>query len=78
MTVNQPVQPSIVPNSGSNSPLSLTIVGDVGPDFAILASTNLAVWQPMLVTNTLTMPCNWSDPDAASFPTRFYRALMGP
>jgi hypothetical protein len=57
---------------------TLTINGDDGPNYVVQASTNLVGWQS-LFTNHLPAPLfNWSDPNTAAFPRRFYRIQLGP
>jgi hypothetical protein len=52
--------------------------GPVGQLVVIEASTDLRTWLP-LQTNTLgAAPLSFSDPQAALFPTRFYRLRSGP
>jgi hypothetical protein len=45
---------------------------------AIEASTNLAVWVPVFTYTTPTNVLIYTDPDAASLPTRFYRTFQFP
>ena len=52
-----------------------SVSGVSGVSYAILASTNLTDWEP-LITNT--SPFNFSDTNAVSFPQRFYRAVYQP
>ena len=81
VTVNRPVQPT-VGTSGtigmSNGHFNITINGDGGPDYTILASTNLIDWSSVWMTNSLTPPFIFSDPAATNFSRRFYRVILGP
>jgi hypothetical protein len=58
--------------------LLLRINGDAGPDYLVQASTNLNTWTNLFLTNSPTLPFFWSDPDAGSFTSRFYRVIIGP
>lgn len=58
---------------------SFTLAGNPSATYIIQVSTNLATWTP-LITNTL--PSNGlftiTDPQAGSFPRRYYRAMRAP
>ena len=52
----------------------LTLIGEFGTNYALLASTNLADWTPVgTVTNTYGT-VQFTDPAATDLPTRCYRA----
>jgi hypothetical protein len=78
-TVNAPAQPqaggSLKLQSGQ---FQFQIQGDVGPDYTILASSNLIHWVPLLTTNPATMPLWFTDPDTGGRGRRFYRTQLGP
>jgi hypothetical protein len=57
--------------------LSLTINGDVGPDYTLLTSTNLLSWQPLLTTNPPALPMTLTLTNEHG-PQRFYRIQLGP
>lgn len=57
---------------------TLTVTGDVGPDYAVEASTNLTTWSRLFITNSPPSPFSWTDNDTGSFPMRFYRLRVGP
>ncbi len=78
VTVNSPAQPSLSNATITNGQLSLTITGDVGPDYTVLASTNLVNWTALFTTNQPTPPFQFVDPGYTNFNQRFYRALLGP
>jgi len=62
----------------TNGPLSFTLVGPIGSNALIQASTDLQAWTPLL-TNSLTRgSVNFTDSLATNFPRRFYRALLLP
>ena len=54
------------------------VIGPVGSNVVIQASTDLQTWIP-LQTNLLgTAPLYFSDAQSPANPRRFYRALLGP
>jgi hypothetical protein len=55
----------------------LSVRGQAGPDYTIQTSTNLFVWQPIVVTNPVTFPFTWPVPKTADS-IRFYRVSLGP
>jgi hypothetical protein len=76
--VNPPTQPDVSSPAWASGQFSLSVNGQSGPDYAVQASTNLADWQSVFTTNSPTMPFEWADPDAGTFPMRFYRIVVGP
>jgi hypothetical protein len=51
----------------------------IGPDYAVLGSSNLFNWSTLFITNS--PPTNyfqWTDPNAATAPAQFYRIKIGP
>ena len=78
IAVNRPAQPVIGTIGLSNGAVRMTITGDGGPDYSILASTNLINWSSIWVTNPLAPPFIFSDPSATNLSRRFYRILLGP
>jgi hypothetical protein len=71
-------QPNVTPSTGAGGQLHLTINGQVGPDYAVQASTNLAGWQTVFTTNSPPAPFDWIDTNTTAFPVRFYRVVLGP
>ena len=59
---------------------SLTVTGQVGPDYALQVSTDLAsgVWTTLLTTNSPPSPFTFSDTNAGTLPAQFYRIKVGP
>ena len=78
VTVNQPARPVQDAQMTSKGAFSLTVSGDVGPDYTLLGSTNLINWQPLFLTNSPVMPFTWTDSLPNLFPARFYRVILGP
>jgi hypothetical protein len=77
VTVLQPVFPTLSMTI-SNGRFGFWINGDIGPDYTIQTSTNLASWTPVCVTNSPALPFFWLDTHSASSPFLFYRVLLGP
>jgi pectate lyase len=61
-------------NSGT---FSLTVNGDTGPDYIVLASTNLVDWTSIFTNHSPTPPFVWTDSGASNYNQRFYRILLG-
>lgn len=78
ITVLLPVSPTIQPASFGSGTFQFQVSGDAGPDYTILASTNLLNWSPFFTTNPAALPFHWTDPNAASFNQRYFRILLGP
>jgi hypothetical protein len=78
LTVNAATQPSVTAVALNGGQLALTIAGDIGPDYAIQASTNLVDWQTIFTTNSPATPFNFADPDTGLYSQRFYRIAIGP
>ena len=76
--VNPLTQPDVNSVAWTAGQLGLTVSGELGPDYAVQASTDLASWNTVFRTNSPAMPFQWSDPDSGTFPARFYRILVGP
>jgi hypothetical protein len=67
------IQPAILQLIRTNNTFGFTLTGEAGRNYLIETSSNLTSWSPLqniLFTNS-TM--SFSDPNAASFPSRFYR-----
>ncbi|HEV2437509.1 MAG TPA: family 16 glycosylhydrolase [Verrucomicrobiae bacterium] len=77
-TVTQPVAPALNGGSASNGGFGFWINGDSGPDYVVLASTNLTSWNPIFTNNSPSLPCFWVDTNSAAYPVRYYRTILGP
>jgi hypothetical protein len=53
--------------------LQFSVLGNVGKSFALLASTNLADWTPILKFTCTNIPTLITDPASTNFSRRFYR-----
>lgn len=75
--VTRPITPTLQP-SISGGTFNMLVTGDAGPDYTILASTNLVNWTPLFTTNSPALPFNWSSTNTGSFNQRYFRVLLGP
>lgn len=74
------VNPATPPAFGSiafGSPVSLSAMGIIGPDYLLFTSTNLVNWQLLFTTNPATMPVMFMDTNQNSAAC-FYRLQLGP
>lgn len=78
ITVLRPAQPNLQSVSLTGSTMQFQVTGDIGPDYAVEASTNLVNWTQLLSTNSPALPWLWADPQATTLPARFYRIKLGP
>ena len=78
--VLKPANPVLSPASAtfSNGVFSLRVNGDPGPNYSILASTNLTVWTNVFTATSPSLPFVWNDTNTANLPRRFYRVVLGP
>ena len=72
--LSQPVFGSIAVSAGQ---VSLGVNGAQGPDYTLLASTNLTGWQALFTTNSPLMPLTLVDTNFSD-DMRFYRIQVGP
>jgi Right handed beta helix region len=76
------VEPLAAPSFGAVTPtngrIRLRIDGDVGPGYAVQASTNLADWATVFTTNPPALPFDWIDGPGSGLPARFYRVVLTP
>jgi len=71
----QPVQLAPVNASGSGAGFQLTVAGNAGASVIIQASTNLFNWVNLF---TNISPFTFTNLDSTNYPSRFYRAVVGP
>jgi autotransporter-associated beta strand protein len=78
--VNPLTSPSVSTFSYAGGQFSLTVNGQVGPDYAVQVSTNLALgyWTTLFITNSPPSPFTFVDPAAGAEPMQFYRIKVGP
>jgi pectin methylesterase-like acyl-CoA thioesterase len=78
VAVNPLTQPTVSAPAYAAGQFSLTVDGQTGPDYEVLASSNLTDWVSLVTNTSPTMPFLFTDPNAASYPLRFYRIVVGP
>src|ERR1035437_1852710 len=77
VTVNPLAQLGLSSIGLSNGLIGFQVSGDIGPDYAVQGSTNLADWITLFVTNSPAMPFLWTDTNTATLPAQFYRIKAG-
>jgi hypothetical protein len=77
--VNPLTQPNITAPSYSAGQFSFSVSGEVGPDYALQVSTNLASgnWATLLESNSPPSPFTFTDTNAGAG-AQFYRVIVGP
>ncbi len=81
VTVNALTAPMTGTATYSGGQFSTSFSGQIGPDYALQANTNLAggTWVTVATTNSpASMPVILTDPNAGSQPVQFYRIVTGP
>ena len=78
VTVNALVLPNFASPVWMGGQFSLSVDGQVGPDYAVQISTNLFDWNTLFITNPPAMPFSWLDTNTITDPMRFYRIKVGP
>jgi len=81
VTVNSLSAPAAGTSAYAGGQFSVSVSGQVGPDYALQASTNLAGggWTTVAVTNSpASVPFILTDTNAAAQPMQFYRIVTGP
>lgn len=76
--VVRPSAPVINAGPGTNGNFGFWLEGDSGPDYTVLASTNLTSWAPIFTNLSPVLPCYWVDTNSAAYPIRYYRTVLGP
>ena len=76
--VLRPSAPTLGSPTMSDGGFAMAVAGDAGPDYTILASTNLVQWTPFLTTNPAVLPFWVTDAAARTNGHRFYRVQLGP
>jgi glucuronoarabinoxylan endo-1,4-beta-xylanase len=78
VTVNPLAQPVVGSVNVAGGQASLVVTGAAGPDYTLWASTNLMYWQVLATSNSPVIPVTLVDPNAGTYPLRFYRVQLGP
>jgi hypothetical protein len=78
--VNPLTQPNVGSSAYSSGQFTVTVSGQLGPDYAVQVSTNLASggWTTIFSTNSPAMPFTFTDPNAGTQSIQFYRIVTGP
>lgn len=78
--VNPLTLPTVNTVSYAGGQFSLTVNGQVGPDYAVQVSTNLTGgnWTTLFTTNSPPSPFTFTDSSAGLVPVQFYRVVVGP
>jgi len=78
VAVTRPVNPAFDTITSTNGRPGFWINGDAGPDYTILASSNLTSWVPVFTNSPISLPFFWSDTNSIFKSLKFYRILLGP
>jgi GH43 family beta-xylosidase len=81
VTVLRPQAPVLNNAVVSNGLFSLLVNGDIGPDYVVETSTNLAggsVWLPVATNLSPEPPFPWTDPFTTVLLQKFYRVRLAP
>ncbi len=68
----------LTPLGYANGQFTLGVTGPLGPDYVIMASTNLAQWSDLVTNPSPTLPFQHTDTEAGSFSNRAYRVRLTP
>jgi hypothetical protein len=79
VVVNPLTQPNLLAPSYSAGQFSVSVSGEVGPDYALQVSTNLSggSWVTLLQSNSPPSPFTFTDTNAGGA-QQFYRIIVGP
>jgi glucuronoarabinoxylan endo-1,4-beta-xylanase len=72
--LNRPALTSITANPAQ---ISLSVTGEAGPDYSLLTSTNLSIWQLLQTTNSPALPMTLTITNSHE-PKRFFRIQLVP
>ena len=78
VTVRSVTPPTLSSAGMINRTFRFNVNGSIGPDYTVMASTNLLVWTNLFTTNPAALSFQWSDSNAINAPRQFYRVLIGP
>jgi hypothetical protein len=74
-----PLTPTTIGNiTVSGGHANLTVNGTQGPDYTLLASSNLVNWQSLFTSNSPALPLTFTVPFSTTNPAQFYRIQIGP
>jgi len=80
VTVNPLTLPTVPTVGWNNGQFTMLVTNSiVGPDYAVLGSSNLINWSTLFITNSPpTGSFQWTDTNATPAPEQFYRIKIGP
>ena len=80
VVVNPLTLPLLNSSAYTGGQFSLSVNGQVGPDYAIQVTTNLGLggWTTLYTTSSIAMPFTFVDTNANAAPIQFYRVIVGP
>jgi fibronectin type 3 domain-containing protein len=78
VSVTALVRPVVSMPGISGNTMTLNVTGPAGPDYQIQASTNLANWTAVFMTNSPVMPFAWTNSVSGGASMNFFRVLVGP
>jgi hypothetical protein len=76
--VNPVAAPTSTAATLANGQFSMTINGDVGPDYIVQTSTDLFNWQNIFTNHSPAVPFTFTDTNAPSDSLLFYRIQLAP
>jgi hypothetical protein len=75
----KPIAPlTLTPVSLTDGVMTLSVTGPIGPDYVLMASTNLAQWSDITTNLSPATPFQFNDASAGSFSNRAYRVRLAP
>ena len=69
---------NLVTGSNTTPQVRLSVQGQSGPDYILMASTNFTNWTAISTNTPGTFPFVWTDTNANQYPKRFYQIRLGP
>ncbi len=78
INVNPLTQPNVATAANNGSAFTMSVNGQVGPNYTVQVSTDLTgAWSNLYTTNPVAMPFTFTDANG-SLPMQFYRIVVGP
>jgi hypothetical protein len=78
VSVTTPQRPVLSGLQYTGGLFQMTVAGDGGPDYRVLASTNLLNWNTLYTTNGALGAFTFKVLNVSALPQRFYRVQLGP
>lgn len=76
--VQRPARPVLEAFVDGTAKFNLRLMGDVGPDYTVLTSSNLLNWLPLLTVTPTNLPLTFLWPVSNNVPQKFFRVQTGP